>query len=182
MSRIGKKIITLPAGVEARIAGQIFSVSGPKGKIELTVHPKVQVSVVNDQVKVSTANPGERQSRALWGTMWSLINNMVIGVHKGYEKKLELVGVGYRVQADKEKITLQLGFSHPVVLQIPAGLEVKVEKNNMTISGNDKHKVGQFSAIVRSQRKPEPYKGKGIKYSDEIVRRKAGKVVKAVGG
>jgi large subunit ribosomal protein L6 len=182
MSRIGKKIIELPAGVEIKMEGSRLFASGPKGKLELNVDPRISINIDGAKLTVAASDKKDRQQKIFWGTMRSLINNIVQGVSVGFSKKLEVIGVGYRVAVDKNKLTMQLGYSHPVELDIPAGLEVKVEKNNMTISGIDKQSVGQFSAIIRSQRPPEPYKGKGIKYSDEVIRRKAGKVMKAVGG
>ncbi|MBI4054446.1 MAG: 50S ribosomal protein L6 [Candidatus Doudnabacteria bacterium] len=181
MSKLARKPIMLPAGVEAKVEGSKLVVAGVLGKQSLNVSALVQVSVGDAKITTAVKDRTDRRQRALWGTTHSLIANMVKGVTEGYSKKLEVVGVGYRVSANKEKVTLQLGHSHPVELAIPAGLEVKVEKNLITVSGIDKQLVGQFSALIRQQRKPEPYKGKGVKYSDEVIRRKAGKVVKAVG-
>ncbi|MCL5436191.1 MAG: 50S ribosomal protein L6 [Patescibacteria group bacterium] len=182
MSKIAKKPIILPAGVTVAVASGSITVNGPKGKLTGLLVPKVTVSVGEGRVSTSVEDPKDRRLRSLWGTMHSLLANMIEGVSSGYVKKLEIVGVGYRATADKTKLSMHLGYSHPVDLPIPAGLEVKVEKNLITVSGIDKQLVGQFSALVRQQRKPEPYKGKGIKYVDEVIRRKAGKVVKAVGG
>lgn len=182
MSKIAKKPIILPANVTVEITGSKVSVAGPKGKLVWEHLPEVTVSSGDGSVKTSVKNPSDRREKAIWGTTHAIVKNMIKGVSEGFEKKLELVGVGYRVAADKQKITLNLGYSHPIELSIPSGLDVKVEKNSVTISGFDKQLVGQFSALIREQRPPEPYKGKGIKYSDEVVRRKAGKVVKAAGG
>lgn len=181
MSKIARKPITLPAGVEVKIDNGRVYVSGPKGRLECAVVPGVDIAVAEGRVTTSVPNRKDRRERSMWGTMHSLLKSMVLGAASGFEKKLEIVGVGYRASVDKTKITLNLGYSHPIELPIPAGVEVKVDKNIITVSGIDKQLVGQFSAHIRSQREPEPYKGKGIKYSDEVIRRKAGKVVKAVG-
>ncbi len=182
MSKIGKKIITFPDSVKISIAETAVSFKGPKGEIAVQMHPKVSAVQNEKGLDVSVKNPDDRRQKALWGTFRSLLNNAVVGVTIGFEKKLEIVGVGYKAQIAGDKLTLNLGYSHPIILTVPKGLEVKVEKNTITVSGIDKQLVGEFSALVRSKRKPEPYKGKGVKYSDEVIRRKAGKVVKAVGG
>ncbi|OGE81463.1 MAG: 50S ribosomal protein L6 [Candidatus Doudnabacteria bacterium RIFCSPLOWO2_02_FULL_48_8] len=182
MSRIGKKPITIPSGVTAEVIDQILKVKGPKGELSLTIHPKVKAVKRDSELVVEVADKASKQEKALWGLFRSLINNMVLGVTNGYTKILEVNGVGYKAAVTGKSLTLNLGYSHPIEMAIPPGLEAKVDKNLITISGSDKQQVGQFAAVVRSQREPEPYKGKGIKYSDEIIRRKAGKVVKAVGG
>lgn len=182
MSKIAKKPIILPAGVTVSVQAGSVTVSGPKGQLTGPVVPGVSIAAEDGRVRTSVEDPKERRLKSLWGTMHSLLVNMITGVSSGYVKKLEIVGVGYRATADKTKLSMHLGYSHPVELPIPAGLEVKVEKNVITVSGIDKQLVGEFSALIRSQRKPEPYKGKGIKYENEVIRRKAGKVVKAVGG
>ena len=172
----------IPSGVEVAVKdGKIF-VAGSKGKLEMTINSGIKIENRDGQIFVLADSPEDRQNRALWGTLRALVANMVTGVSAGFSKKLEIIGVGYRAQADKNKLTMQLGYSHPVELAIPADLEVKVEKNTITVTGIDKRAVGEFSASIRSRREPEPYKGKGIKYADEVIRRKAGKVVKAVGG
>lgn len=182
MSRIGKQPVIVPQGVTVKLEGNELTVTGPKGTLSISVNPLVSVVVDGQKIITIIKETAQKRERALWGTMRSLINNLVKGVHEGFEKKLEVIGVGYRVAADKKKITLNLGYSHPIELAIPEGIEVKVEKNVITVSGPDKQLVGEFSALIRSQREPEPYKGKGVKYADEVVRRKAGKVMKAVGG
>jgi large subunit ribosomal protein L6 len=182
MSRIGKKPISLPSGVSAQVLGEQIKIKGPKGELSLSVHPHVKVESQDQQLVVSVNNENLKQQRALWGLFRSLIYNMVNGVSNGYSRILEINGVGYKAAVSGKKLVLNLGYSHPIELTVPNGLEVKVEKNQVTISGVDKQQVGQFAAVIRSQRPPEPYKGKGIKYSDETIRRKAGKVVKAVGG
>lgn len=182
MSRVGKKPVVIPAGVTAEIKDHTVIVKGPKGELTLVVHPKVQIALENNELTVSVAKPDNKQERALWGLFRALINNLVVGVTSGFTKVLEVNGVGYKAAVNGTKLTLNLGYSHPIDMEIPKGLEVKVEKNTITVSGADRQMVGQFCAVVRQQRPPEPYKGKGIKYSDETIRRKAGKVVKAVGG
>lgn len=182
MSRIGKKPIILPNGTKAVLSGNKLSVTGSLGTLELEVHPQVFVEVSADQILVSVKHPENKKEKALWGLSRSLVQNIVDGVNKPYEKKLEVNGVGFKVAVDAGKLNMSLGFSHPVNVDIPKDLQVSVEKNIITISGIDKQKVGQFAANVRSLKKPEPYKGKGIKYIDETIIRKAGKVVKAVGG
>jgi len=182
MSKIGKKLIPIPSGVEVKLSDNIIKVKGPKGELVVVMHPKVKADVGDKEVKIAVAKPEDRRQKALWGTFRSLVANAITGVTAGFEKKLEIVGVGYKASAAGQKLVLSLGYSHPIELTVPKGLEVKVEKNTISVSGIDKQAVGEFAAQVRSQRKPEPYKGKGVKYSDEVVRRKAGKVVKAVGG
>lgn len=182
MSKIGKKSIAVPDGVEISISEAAAIVKGPKGQLQVAMHPKVKATLAEKTLAVGVKNPDDRRQKALWGTFRSLLQNAVQGVTVGFEKKLEIVGVGYKAQSSADKLTLNLGYSHPIELAMPVGLAVKVEKNTITVSGIDKQLVGEFSALIRSKRKPEPYKGKGIKYSDEVIRRKAGKVVKAVGG
>jgi large subunit ribosomal protein L6 len=182
MSRVGKKPVTLPSGVTAELKENVLKVKGSKGELTLEVHPKVQVKVEGSEITVNVGKPDNKQERALWGLFRALVNNMVVGVTQGFTKVLEVNGVGYKAATSGTKLNMSLGYSHPVDMEIPKGLEVKVEKNVITITGADRQLVGQFAAVVRQQRPPEPYKGKGIKYSDETIRRKAGKVVKAVGG
>lgn len=181
MSKIGKKPIVIPAGVQITMAAQKVTAKGPKGELVLSLHPKVTAMLTGQELKVSVKKPEQAQSRALWGTFRSLLQNMVQGVSAGFEKKLEIIGTGYKAAVAAGKLTLNLGYSRPIELLIPKGLEVKIEKNVLSVAGADKQLVGEFAAKVRSQRKPEPYKGKGVKYLQEIIRRKAGKVVKAVG-
>lgn len=174
MSRIGKIPIEIPSGVDFNIVGATVTVKGPKGTLTVTLHPHVTVA---DGV-VSVKNPEDKKDRALWGTTRRLIGNMIDGVTKGFEKKMEAVGVGYKAAAAGPKLTLEVGFSHPVVITMPAGIAVAVEKNTITVSGIDKQMVGETAAAIRRVRPPEPYKGKGIKYVDEVIRRKAGKAAK----
>ena len=168
MSRIGKNPIVLPAGVEVSV-GERITVKGPLGTLMATAHPSVQVSVDGQNVQVSKVE-GAANAGAMWGTMRANLNNMVTGVSKGFEKKLLLVGVGYRAQAQGDLLNLSLGFSHPVAHKMPAGVKVECPtQTEILIKGSDKQQVGQVAAEVRAYRKPEPYKGKGVRYSDEVV-------------
>lgn len=168
MSRIGKNAIALPAGVEVSVGEQIV-VKGPLGTLKTASHPSVKVSVDGQNVSVSKID-GAVNASAMWGTMRANVNNMVIGVSKGFERKLQLVGVGYRAQAQGDTLNLSLGFSHPVAHQMPAGVKVECPtQTEILIKGSDKQQVGQVAAEVRAYRKPEPYKGKGVRYSDEVV-------------
>lgn len=181
MSKIGKKFISLPEGVQITLPGESVQVKGPKGELSVPLHRAIRIETKDQKVFVSVAKPDDRRQKALWGTFRSLVANAILGVTQGFEKKLEIVGVGYKAAVDGSKLILSLGFSHPVEIAIPKGLEVRLEKSIISISGMSKQEVGEFASLVRSKREPEPYKGKGIKYVDELVRRKAGKVVKAVG-
>ncbi len=175
MSCIGKKLIIIPAEVEAKLQNNRLEIKGPKGTLSLIIHPESGVEIKDRQIQVSKIGKSKK-SPALWGMTRSLIANMAQGVMEGYKKQLELQGVGFRMAVAGKKINLALGFSHPVVVDIPEGLEAKIEENNiLTISGIDKQAVGQFAAEIRSLKKAEPYKGKGFRYVGEYVRRKAGK-------
>ena len=177
MSRIGKKPIAIPAGVEVKIDGCTVTVKGPKATLTRDVHPNMTVKVEGTELLVERPND-QKQNRALHGLTRSLLANMVEGVTKGFEKTLEIVGVGYRVEQKGKDLNLVLGFSHPVIFKAPEGVELKaVDPLKISISGIDKQKVGQAAAEIRKYRKPEPYKGKGIKYAGEIVRRKQGKKI-----
>ena len=181
MSRIGKKIITIPTGVEIVVDGRTVKVKGKKGELQFTHDPLITV-VKNDQTIVVTRSSDDPHARSLHGLTRALINNMVVGVAEGFKKELEIIGVGYRAKVSGKKLVMNLGFSHPVELQIPDGLTAEMDKdkkNTLVISGIDKQLVGQFAANIRSFRPPEPYKGKGIRYSDEYVARKAGKSASA---
>ncbi len=182
MSRVGKKPVIIPSGVKVEKKDLTLSVTGPKGTLTIEIHPKVSVTVSEQEILVDVAKQLDKRQRALWGLFRALIQNMVDGVTKGYEKKLEVIGVGFKVATAPGKLNMSLGFSHPVIVDIPKELTVAVDKNVISISGASKQQVGQFAAEIRELKKPEPYKGKGIKYIDEVVRRKAGKVVKVVGG
>lgn len=177
MSRIGRMPVTIPAGVEIMINGQDVKVKGPKGELELTVNQPISVQVEDGVLTVTRPND-EREARSLHGLTRTLIHNMVIGVTDGFTKTLEIVGTGYRVQQKGESLEFALGFSHPVVVDPPAGIELKVEGLKVHVSGISKQLVGETAANIRKIRPPEPYKGKGVRYSGENVRRKAGKAGK----
>lgn len=179
MSRVGKKPIQIPENVEVKIEDDFVFIKGPKGELSLKIHPAVIVKKDNSSIKVSVKNEKEKKQKALWGTFQRLISNMILGVTKGYEKKLELVGIGYRASLSANKLILNVGFSHPVEFELPNGIEAEVEKNIITLSGIDKQLVGETAARIRRIRPPEPYKGTGIRYLGEEIRKKAGK--KAVG-
>lgn len=174
MSRIGKKGIVIPDKTEVSINSGTVSIKGPKGSIERNFRPDISI-VVSDKNISLTPVKENNQTRALWGTYASHIKNMIKGVNEGFEKRLILEGVGYKSQVSGNKLVMALGFSHPVEMEIPAGLNVKSDKNILTISGIDKELVGSFSAKIRDLKKPEPYKGKGFRYFDEVIRRKQGK-------
>jgi large subunit ribosomal protein L6 len=177
MSRIGRKPVPVPTGVKVNISGQDIQVEGSKGKLSHSVHPAIHVSFDESGtiLNVSRSND-ERESRALHGLTRSLVNNMVVGVSQGYVKKLEIQGVGYQAQLKGKQLVLQVGFANQIVLEPPDSVTVVVtDPTHITVSGPDKQAVGQFAAVVRKSRPPEPYKGKGIRYEGEIVRRKAGK-------
>lgn len=175
MSKIGKKPINILAGVEIKLQGNILEVKGPKGSLSLEINPLAKVEIKEKEILVSQAKK-TKEAGAIWGLTRSLIDNLIIGVAKGYEKKLELQGVGYRMNIQGSKIVMALGFSHPVEKEIPQDLTVKLEENNLlSVWGIDKQRVGQFSAEVRNFKKAEPYKGKGFRYQGEQVRRKVGK-------
>ena len=217
MSRVGKKPIIIPSGVKMELKEQTLTVTGPKGVLTLAIHPKIQLEISEKEAVVKVEKEDNKKERALWGLFRALVQNLVDGVTKGFEKKLELNGVGFKMQigkADLAKETykkqltdgkqslmaeatyavaklsqlngqileMRLGFAHPVFIEIPKEITATIEKNVLTIVGADKQQVGQFASEVRELKKPEPYKGKGFKYSDEVVLRKAGKVVKVVGG
>jgi large subunit ribosomal protein L6 len=175
MSRIGKKTIEIPDGVEVKLDGKFLIVKGKKGELKQEIHPKVKIQLEDKKLNVSVSDPLDHNQSALWGLFRSLAYNMVVGVTTGFEKKLEINGVGYKAAAAPKKLTLNVGYSHPVEFALPLGIECKVEKNIITISGADKQVVGEVAANIRKIRKPEPYKGKGIKYLEEVIRRKEGK-------
>jgi large subunit ribosomal protein L6 len=175
MSRIGKSIIIIPANTQVKVEKGLVTVKGPKGELQQALHKDVMVEINGQEVTVKVTNETDRSIRALWGLFRSLINNMVVGVNDGFSKKMEIKGVGYKAQVNGQNLLLNLGFSHPVNFPLPKGISALVEGNFLTISGFDKALVGEMSAQIRKLRKPEPYKGKGIRYVDEIIRRKAGK-------
>ena len=178
MSRIGRMPIAIPAGVTVEIAeNNKVTVKGPKGTLTRVLVPEMEIKVEGAEVVVTRPNDLKRM-KSLQGLTRTLINNMVVGVTSGYEKKLEVNGVGYRASKSGNTLTLNLGYSHPVEMIDPEGLESTVEGNKITVKGIDKEKVGQYAAEIRDKRRPEPYKGKGIKYADEVIRRKVGKTGK----
>lgn len=177
MSRIGKSPITVPGNVTVTVEGSKVIVKGSKGELSHVLSPGIKIKQEENMLTIECSDESQEQ-RSLHGLNRTLVDNMIQGVSKGFEKKLEIIGVGYRANVQGKKIVLSLGYSHPIEYHIPAGIEVKLDeekKNIMTVSGIDKQLVGQVSAEIRSYRKPEPYKGKGIRYIDEYVRRKAGK-------
>jgi large subunit ribosomal protein L6 len=188
MSRIGKKLIEVPAGVKVEVSDQIVKVSGPKGALEMKCHPKINVKLdsQNNKVVVENPSPQGRTEKALHGTTRALINNMITGVNKGFEKKMEIYGTGYGVKEQGGKLILQVGYSYSVEMKMPKSVKVRIDvaatKGNdtpakFTLTGYDKHELGQFAADVRNARPPEPYQGKGVRYADEHVRRKVGKAL-----
>ena len=175
MSRVGSSAITIPADVTVSHEGGVMVVKGKNGELSTPLHSDVELSLADN---VATLKPARdtRQAKALWGTMRANLNNMVVGVSAGFSRKLEINGVGYRAAMQGNKLVLSLGYSHPVEMDVPAGLTVNVENNtNIMISGADKQRLGQFAAEVRAKRPPEPFKGKGVKYADEYIVRKEGK-------
>ncbi len=178
MSRIGKNPVIIPDGVEVKLEGNKVIAKGPKGTEEVVVRDEIKVEIVDNTI-VLTRKVDDRTSRALHGLSRTLVNNAVIGVKDGFEKKLEIQGVGYRANMQGTAINLVLGYSHPIVLEPPAGVKVDVEANTkITVSGTNKQAVGDMAALIRSKRAPEVYKGKGIRYEGEFIRRKAGKAGK----
>lgn len=175
MSRIGERKLTIPANVTVTINGKELNVKGPKGELNLKIADLINVEVVDNMV-LTKQKKASKEANIMQGTMNALINNMLIGVSQGFEKSLEAVGVGYRFNVAGNKITINAGYSHPVIMEVPAGMSVTSESNTeITIHGIDKEKVAEFAANVRKVREPEPYKGKGIRYKDEHVRHKDGK-------
>jgi large subunit ribosomal protein L6 len=174
MSRLGKKPIEIPAKVEVTVSGHTFTAKGPKGTLSFTTPETVEVKVENNEILLNPRD-SSYQTDALWGTSAAHITNIIEGITKGFEKKLVIEGIGFRGEIKGKTVTLALGFSHPVVVPIPEGLQVTVEKNIITIHGIDRDLVVQFAAEIRLLKKPEPYKGKGIRYDNEVVKRKQGK-------
>jgi large subunit ribosomal protein L6 len=176
MSRIGKQIIAIPAGVTVTVDGAMVHVKGPKGALAVSVHPDIAVTVADNTLTCAIGHK-TKKSAALWGTMRAILANAVTGVHEGFKKQLELQGVGYRASLQGKNLQLLVGYSHPVLIEAPEGISFTVEKEIVTVEGFDAYLVGQVAANIRKVRPPEPYKGKGIRYVGEHVRRKVGKVV-----
>lgn len=174
MSRIGKKPISIPNGVEISVDNGLLTVKGPKGKLTRQMHPRVSVTAGKDEIAVSVSDES-RDSKAIHGLSRMLVANMVTGVSTGFEKALEIVGVGYRAELQGKTAILNVGYSQPVHFELPEGVEAKIDKTKITLSSIDKELLGLTAAKIRGVRKPEPYKGKGIRYADEVIRRKAGK-------
>lgn len=184
MSRVGKQPVIVPNGVTATVNGSIVTIKGPKGELKKEFHPKMKIEVQDNNIVV-TREGNEKFEKAIHGLTRNLINNMVEGVTKGYVRKMEIVGVGYKANPNKNKINLTLGFTHPIELVAPVGIEFKLDpenKNIIIITGIDKEVIGQVAAKVRSYREPEPYKGKGIRYFGEKITKKAGKAAGAGAG
>lgn len=179
MSRIGKQITIIPSGVTVEVRDSCIVVQGPKGKLTRAINPLVTVIITENAVSVDVTHKEDKKERSLWGTYSSHIKNMIIGVTEGFRKQLEINGVGYKVAMQGTDIKLDLGFSNPVIFKIPAEMKASVEKNVITLESADKEILGSVSAEIRSLRRPEPYKGKGIKYMEEQIRRKAGKAAKS---
>lgn len=177
MSKIGKKIMQVPKGVDIKVDKGFVSVKGPKGELKSSINPGLEIVIDGDQanIKVSGADANDKKVRSLWGLTRALLSNMIKGVTEGFEKSLEFEGVGYKANVKGDQIELNLGYSHPITVKAPEGITFKVEKNVIKVSGIDKELVGHVAAEIKSKRLPEPYKGSGIKYAGEIIRRKAGK-------
>lgn len=174
MSRLGKIPVTIPSGVEVTFTDGVLTVKGPKGTLTLPMREDVNLVIEGSEITLSPANE-TKAAGALWGTYAALTRNLVTGVTEGFSRILEIEGVGYRAEAAGQKLTLNVGFSHPVLMEVPEGMTVTVEKSIITVSGIDKHAVGQFAANIRKVKPPEPYKGKGIRFQGEYIIRKQGK-------
>jgi large subunit ribosomal protein L6 len=178
MSRIGKAPVEIPDKVNVEIDGNVVKVTGPKGNLSVTLQPSIKIEK-QDKKLVLTTRDEERKTRSLYGLSRTLVNNLVVGVSKGFEKELEIQGVGYKAALEGRNLTLALGYSHPIKIEPPEGIEIKVEGNTkITVLGADKQLVGDIAALIRSKREPEVYKGKGVRYKGEYVRKKAGKAGK----
>lgn len=175
MSRLGKLPINIPAGVTVTLNDKEIIVKGPKGELKVAIHPIIGVKVEGEDIIVAPYDRATKNASAMWGLIWSLIRNAVIGANVGFTKKLEINGVGYRAVVSGNKLNMSLGFSHPIEFPLPVGVTATVEGNTITLASASKAQVGEVASQIRKLRKPEPYKGKGVKYSDEVVRRKAGK-------
>ncbi|NCO24906.1 50S ribosomal protein L6 [Candidatus Parcubacteria bacterium] len=176
MSHIGKKSINIPEGVEVKIEGNVLKAKGPKGEGFLNIPDSLKVEISNNSLNVSPIRD-EKDTKALWGTTRAHLNNLIKGLTQGFQKDLEIEGVGYRVNVEGKNLVLKVGYINPVSLEIPDDIEVNIEKNSISVSGNSKEKVGQFAANIKAVKPVEPYKGKGIHYKGERIRRKAGKKI-----
>ena len=174
MSRIGKMPIPIPKDTKVELKDDLLTIMGPKGELKRRIHPRVKVSMEDNQILV-TVNDDSRESRSFHGLFRALIANMVTGVSQGFEKVLEIVGVGYRAELSDRTASFHLGYSHPVIFKLPDGIDARIDRTKITLNAIDKELLGKTAAKIRSFRKPEPYKGKGIKYANEIIKRKAGK-------
>lgn len=175
MSRLGKIPIKLPNNTQAKVEDNLIVVKGPKGELRQELSSQVIINITADEINLTVKDKDDKKQKALWGLYWRLINNMVKGVNDGFEKKLEVVGVGFRVSANGNKLNITVGFSHPVIFTLPEGVSVQVDGQFIILRGTDKQLVGETAAQIRRIKKPDPYKGKGIKYVDEIIRKKEGK-------
>jgi large subunit ribosomal protein L6 len=180
MSRIGKKSINIPEGVEVKIEDNVLKAKGPRGEAFLVIPDSLKVEISNSSLNVSPIRD-EKDTKALWGTTRAHLNNLIKGLTQGFKKDLEIEGVGYRVNVEGKNLVLKVGYINPVSLEIPDDIEVKIEKNSISVSGNSKEKVGQFAAEIKAVKPVEPYKGKGIHYKGERIRRKAGKKIATTG-
>ncbi|MFW0862506.1 MAG: 50S ribosomal protein L6 [Candidatus Komeilibacteria bacterium] len=178
MSRIGKQPIIIPDKVEVKIDGNNITVKGPKGELKMEKAAAVEVVVNDKEINVSIPEDSKKEVRSLWGTTRSILDNLITGVTEGYKKQLEINGVGFKAESKGKVLVLNVGYSHQVEYSVPEDITVTTEKNVITVEGIDKQRVGQIASEIRAIKKPEPYKGKGIKYIDEVIRRKAGKVAK----
>ncbi len=174
MSRIGKMPIEIPKDVKVDIKDDLISIKGPKGELKRTINPKVRLNIENDQIMI-LVDDDSKESKSCHGLFRALVANMVKGVSQGFERILEIVGVGYRGEVSGRTATFHLGYSHPIVFELPQGIDANIDKAKITLTGIDKELLGRTAAKIRSFRKPEPYKGKGIKYAEEVIKRKAGK-------
>jgi len=179
MSRIGKKIIEVPQGVKVEISEREVKISGPRGELVQAIHPEIKIELKDSKILVAPKTELSKKGRGLWGLYRVLVSNMIEGVSKGFEKKLEIEGVGFKAAVEGDNLVLSLGFTNPVKIQKIPGINFAVDKNVIIVSGPDKERVGHIAALIRKQKKAEPYKGKGIKYQGETIRRKEGKKVVA---
>ena len=180
MSRVGKKPILIPQGIDVKIEGEIIKVSGSKGELSREIRPEIKIDIKEGKILLH-ASIETKKNKALWGLSRALLANMLKGVNEGYEKKLEIQGLGYKAQLPEENLLLYVGYSHPVEIKAPPGIKFSVDKNIITVSGIDKELVGETSALIRRVKPPEPYKGKGIRYLGEKIRKKMGKKAVAAG-